>query len=235
MKNEKVSIKPSEHIIETEQDLLLRMSCEEVIDLKAGSESRRTFNMQDENESVARVRFRVSPSSLIVAIDALASSKNCGRFLVEKCLLHHGVALLSTIPEVGVIRQQYTDILMLGAKYGGITNIIEQITVAQYGHVSVRNRQGEFHGASKLVSALSSNCTGLAISRCQIVAVVLAWSLTTAVSDNLKGIVDELTPEVDQFKQYIQERSFDMKAYWEKAQSRLGKRTKRDIDTQSPI
>jgi hypothetical protein len=206
---------------ESEREHLLGMSCEDVVEVKASDEARRTSHMPDDNECEVRVHYHAVPPSLLIALETLANQTGRSRSVIEKCLTHHMVALASCLPAMSQCAEQYTDILALNGRYGGLTDIVEQMKVAQFAYQSERAKEGQLRSIRKFMAAFTTSARGLAIGNSQVIAGLLCWSLTTTNDERLLGIVRELKPEVHHFFRYVHERSFDMGAYWQKAQSRL--------------
>jgi len=177
--------------------------------------------MSREDDCVAQVSYRVAPSGLVVSLDTLAGIKSRSRTLVMKCLAHHGLAWLDDLSGATELSRKYSEILMLNGRYGGLTDIVEQVRLPQYRYNSDRAGSGHFHASSKLVSAYGGYAAGLAIGVSSLMAVCYAWSLTTAADPDLVGVVGELRPEVEFFKRYVNERCIILDAYWRIARGRL--------------
>jgi hypothetical protein len=220
-KGKPVSFSPRDAVCDTEQDKLIDMTCEQVIDYKVKEELQRTEHMPFDEDCEVRVFFRSVPSGLLVALNTLANYKSRGRFVVMKCLAHHGLALLSTLDGVKESNKQYCDIMELNGRCGGLTDLIEEIDIQHYAHSNSRGKRGEFRAAQVLVSAYCSYAKGLSISPSSLMAVCYAWSLTTSTDTAVSGVIDALRPEVEYFKRYACERVVFMEAYWKIAQMRL--------------
>jgi hypothetical protein len=213
-----------EAVFDTERSQLLDLTCEQVLELKAKEEMQRTEHMARDEDCEARVFFRCAPAGLLVALRILSDHKARGKFLVMKCLAHHGLALLSTLEGVREANKQYRNMLILNGKYGGLTDLIEQIDIQQYRHKSATEQRGELRAARELLSAYSAYAKGLSINASALLAECLAWSLTTSDDSALVGMMNELRPGVDHFKRYINERIILLQAYWEISQLRVNGR-----------
>lgn len=216
-----VDLAPSAAVSSTEAEMLLGMTCEDVVNYKAREEAKRTARLDSDSECEGRVPLESPPANLVVALDVAAQLFGRSRRLVEKCLIYQGCALLLSIPEVVAVNKKFCAVQGAQGTYGGLSDLVEQLRATPYRPHGERVGRVDFHGARKVISKIEIECAGLGMTNGALIASALMLSLTTTENPDLVGAVRDVMPEVDHFIQYVRERSYDLDSCWRKVQSRL--------------
>jgi len=217
-----ISISPTE-IRKTDRERLLSQTCEQVIAQRAGEEAKRNDRMADNNENVGKQPMSSPPRRLMVALDVIHDTSGRSVSLIEKCLIHLGDALLSTIPEIKKTAGQYSELVALEGTNGELDDIIEQVKKDHYTVMGTPvKRRVNFVGAKKVISSINEQCKGLGLPMGMSVAMALMLAISTTNDETIAGTANGLIPEIDMFLRYVRERNHDMDAFYKKAHERLG-------------
>ena len=215
-----LSLSPGDML--SESDILLQLSCEQVVDRLLKIESNRNEHTMPDSETEVRVPYRNTLRDVRAGIKSLADIENRGEWLVVKCLSHKGICLLDQVEGIKTLNEQASDISRLVTRYGGISAIGEMADDVSYRPIGREGGgRGEFRMAKRLKSAYAKYVCGLGMDLSSLVAVALGWVLSITNEPDLLGIADDLKLEVEAFNKHVRDRAILMDAYWRIAQEHL--------------
>jgi len=202
-------------------DELTLRTAEEVVDYLVKVESKRTDRTEPDEEREVKVEYRTASRDINAGIESLAGIKERSVVLITKCLSPAGVCQLQKIPGLTAINKQYSELVQLNGRHGGLTDIVNQAKIAQYVPTDLVNSRGSFRMAKKTKNDYVKLTVGTGVDLCHMVVLGIGMVLRNTEEVDLVGISGCMEREVGMFVRYIRDRAIMMDAYWRVMLERL--------------